>query len=314
MTDIYLKTGESNPSDIKLVDPTQPLGPAVRNCSLAIIEAQDIPADVAVVIIAESLAVSEANDSSALVVTVKVNTSLTVTENQDISIMAAGVRISGVLAITELSDTIIMTGNVNIIESFAVTESQDISIFASIAQISGSLEIIETPDALDSLVKDVISGVLSVIEEIDIPVINGMVPIVIDITTEDEKDIPQIEAILEGLESRNLSLYGIEYDDTINANIATITRRPRVVSGSFDFEQYQRTTAYLKLRKIYTATIKEGPDIVEIISSVQGKTILSITESLDTTNSVIASGKLEYQRQLRRRKDEAEIIEFLLAA
>jgi hypothetical protein len=116
MTDIFLYSGEANPADIRLRDPTTLAGAGEVNISGAILEG---------------------SDSAAGTLTLEINLSGAITEGSDVVAGAVGLALSLSGAITEGSDAVAGTLTLEINVSGAIQEGSD--------AVSGSLEVIGEP-------------------------------------------------------------------------------------------------------------------------------------------------------------------------
>ena len=133
MVDIYLKAGEANPSDIKLVDPTQPLGMGARSCALAVTEMQDIP---------------------ALTTGVRISGAFGIVEGQDVPFLAASARVAGYLDSIEVPESMGVQAAAIVSGAMVALEQEDLFEFTAQVQAGGErscvLGVVEAQDIIET--------------------------------------------------------------------------------------------------------------------------------------------------------------------
>lgn len=152
MTDIFLYSGEANPNDLKLRDPTVLAGGgATLTADLAATEPADVAAFSKVRESAGTLAVTEARDAAALVAKRVLPASFSVTESRDVLAFAAGVArtLSATLSGVDDGDAASFTADLAHPASFSLTELIDQAAmeFSVLGNYPAELAAIESQDA-----------------------------------------------------------------------------------------------------------------------------------------------------------------------
>lgn len=164
MPDVYLYTGEANPHDVKLRDPTT-LGAITADLSAT--EADDTLSGAAIVIVGASSDISEAADTLSGATAVIVGAAAAVTEAPDTLAGVAGVAVSLAAAVTEAADTLTGATAVLVQAAASLTEGNDSLGAAASVTVVASASISEAADSLSAATAVLVRANASITEAAD---------------------------------------------------------------------------------------------------------------------------------------------------